>query len=122
LTGHTSAITDIELSDDEQTVISVDIEGVAITHDIDLAFWKTLACRRANRNLTADEWTRYLGDREYQPTCPDLAPETIADPATPAAAALAAMTIGWCAFCGVSAVPLSPAARSVRSLSLRIDL
>ncbi|MFP4436001.1 MAG: hypothetical protein ACLFVO_02035 [Chloroflexaceae bacterium] len=36
--------------------------------------WKSRACRIANRNLTAAEWRRYLGDRPYEQTCPDLPP------------------------------------------------
>jgi len=29
-------------------------------------------CGRLTRNLTAEEWTRYLGDTPYRKTCPDL--------------------------------------------------
>jgi WD40 repeat protein len=29
------------------------------------------ACRMAGRDLTADEWTTYLGDREQEQACPD---------------------------------------------------
>ncbi len=30
------------------------------------------ACTRLTRNLTRAEWQQYLGDREYQPTCPNV--------------------------------------------------
>jgi WD40 repeat protein len=30
------------------------------------------ACRRLNRNLTADEWARHLGAMPYQKTCPNV--------------------------------------------------
>jgi hypothetical protein len=36
--------------------------------------WKARACRAAGRNLTLEEWQRYLGDRPYELTCPDLPP------------------------------------------------
>ncbi len=31
-----------------------------------------LACRTAGRNLTAEEWTQYLGGERYRTTCPDF--------------------------------------------------
>jgi hypothetical protein len=30
------------------------------------------ACARLTRNLTQEEWERYLGDEPYRKTCPDL--------------------------------------------------
>jgi WD40 repeat protein len=30
------------------------------------------ACSRLSRNLTKDEWQRYLGDEPYHKTCPNL--------------------------------------------------
>jgi len=30
----------------------------------------TLACQRASRNLTPEEWRQYLGKRPYRETCP----------------------------------------------------
>jgi WD40 repeat protein len=47
--------------------------------DGDVALWlwrsedlRDEACRRLTRNLDADEWARYLGDRPYRATCPAL--------------------------------------------------
>lgn len=34
--------------------------------------WLAYACHVAGRSLTEDEWTSYLGDRPYQPTCNGL--------------------------------------------------
>ena len=34
--------------------------------------WKSRACRIAERNLTQEEWHRYLEDEPYQKTCPEL--------------------------------------------------
>ncbi len=31
-----------------------------------------LSCKVAGRNLTCDEWTEFMGDRPYAPTCSDL--------------------------------------------------
>jgi WD40 repeat protein len=33
--------------------------------------WRRIACRSAGRNLTQAEWSEYLGDEPYRPTCPD---------------------------------------------------
>jgi DNA-binding beta-propeller fold protein YncE len=39
--------------------------------DVDPDAWQSAACRAAGRNLTWEEWTEYLGDEPYRPTCPD---------------------------------------------------
>jgi WD40 repeat protein len=36
---------------------------------LDVASWKTLACRRAGRNMTPTEWRQYFGEEPYQHTC-----------------------------------------------------
>ena len=30
------------------------------------------ACARLRRNLTTEEWSRYLGDEIYRKTCPEI--------------------------------------------------
>jgi WD40 repeat protein len=37
--------------------------------DVTLETWRTYACRMANRDLTEEEWSTYLGDRPYRQTC-----------------------------------------------------
>ena len=37
-----------------------------------MASWLKRACRIANRNLTREEWQRYMGDLPYRKTIPDL--------------------------------------------------
>ena len=48
--------------------------GVCLTPvtllDVGLDSWMETACAVANRNLTPDEWARYLRDEEYRATCP----------------------------------------------------
>ena len=34
--------------------------------DVSLDGWENSACRVAGRNLTQDEWARYLGTEPYQ--------------------------------------------------------
>lgn len=37
---------------------------------LDLESWQAAACQIANRNLTPQEWTTYIGDSPYGQTCP----------------------------------------------------
>lgn len=49
-----------------------------------LPSWGAQACRMANRNLSQDEWVRYIGSETYRPTCPDLGASTDGSPWTDA--------------------------------------
>jgi WD40 repeat protein len=40
--------------------------------DLDFEAKKARMCRIINRNLTRDEWNKYLGDRPYEITCPSV--------------------------------------------------
>jgi hypothetical protein len=40
--------------------------------DVDPQSWLKRACAIANRNLTHEEWRKYMGDLSYRKTCPDL--------------------------------------------------
>ena len=40
--------------------------------DLNIESWQALACQRANRNLTPEEWAYYFGEQPYQATCPEL--------------------------------------------------
>ena len=49
-------------------------QGVVIW-DLDPAHWVEAACELAGRNMTRQEWNRYLGDlADYHVTCPDHPP------------------------------------------------
>ena len=44
-----------------------------ILWDLDVRHWARRACRIANRNLTREEWQRYVGEEvPYRKTCPEL--------------------------------------------------
>lgn len=45
-------------------------EGDVVVWDVSLESWRERACAMARRNLTPEEWDRYLGDRPYVTTCP----------------------------------------------------
>ncbi len=44
--------------------------GTLVLWDLDVDSWISRACERAGRELTGAEWSRYLGNEPYQPTCP----------------------------------------------------
>jgi WD40 repeat protein len=47
--------------------------GGVILYDVDPESWQRRACRIANRNLSWDEWIRFIGrDVPYGPICPDF--------------------------------------------------
>jgi WD40 repeat protein len=57
-------------------------EGVQLW-DVGTATWRAAACRLAGRNLTREEWARYLPSAEpYHVTCPQWAAGAGAPPAT----------------------------------------
>jgi hypothetical protein len=52
-----------------QDVVASSAEGLRVWN-FDIATWPDLACRRAARNLTVEEWNRYLPRGEpYRATC-----------------------------------------------------
>ena len=56
-------------------VLAPDQQGLRVWN-IDPSTWPDVACQRAGRNLTPDEWSQYLpADEPYQPTCPQFPAE-----------------------------------------------
>ena len=57
-----------------QHVVAASAEGLRVWN-FDVETWPELACRRAGRNLTEDEWDRYLPPGEpYRVTCGEFPP------------------------------------------------
>ena len=54
---------------DGHTAVIVGSDGDIHALDTDARTWVAFACALAGRDLTAAEWTKVLGDREYRPTC-----------------------------------------------------
>lgn len=75
------SVNSVAFSPDGQ-LLATAVEGgdAIILWDIGLDLWQERACRRANRNLSLDEWSQLVGSEvPYQVTCPGLPgpPETI---------------------------------------------
>src|SRR5215813_4705238 len=65
----------LSFSPDGRTLAADGPENEIILWDIDISSWKRQACRIVSRNLTAEEWERYIGDRiSYSETCPGGVP------------------------------------------------
>jgi hypothetical protein len=57
----------------------LNIAGDVSTWDLSGVSWRQRACALANRNLTREEWSQYIGDPNsptltYHATCPALPP------------------------------------------------
>lgn len=60
----------LAFSPDAKRLVST-AEGDVVVWDVSIESWRERACTLAKRNLTPEEWDRYLGDRPYAKTCPD---------------------------------------------------
>jgi len=80
LIGHNDSVLSVSLSADGKTLASGGDDNTVRLWDIASSFqlqssadpWKVRACRVANRNLTRAEWQKYMGNRPYRATCPEL--------------------------------------------------
>jgi hypothetical protein len=66
----------VAFSPDGQTLAAGYYGGVGggvVLYDVAPESWQHLACRIANRNLSWDEWSRFIGpDVPYRRLCPEL--------------------------------------------------
>ncbi len=73
LGGHTAAVVQIAFSPVAPVLASVSRDGTSLLWNLDVGWWRSLACRRANRDLTPAEWALFVGaETPYQPGCSQL--------------------------------------------------
>jgi WD40 repeat protein len=70
--GHSRAILSLAFNQDGSMLASGAFGGDIMLWDLS-ATPQQVACRRAGRNLTQEEWERYFGEEPYRPTCPEKA-------------------------------------------------
>jgi WD40 repeat protein len=72
LHNHEDGVRAVAFSSDGALLASTGVDGRVVLWDTSPEGWEARACGVASRNLTLAEWRRYLGQRPYQRTCPDL--------------------------------------------------
>ena len=66
------AIAALRFSRDGKRLVSGGRDGHVVVWDVSVARWKARACRVAGRELSAEEWRRYLPGREPLARCNTL--------------------------------------------------
>ncbi|MCJ7568554.1 MAG: hypothetical protein MUO58_13535 [Anaerolineales bacterium] len=69
LQGHTESIAALAFSPDGSRLASAAGTDPIRMWEMDPETWLARACEIANRNLTSEEWSTYLGTEPYQETC-----------------------------------------------------
>jgi hypothetical protein len=69
LSGHSATVWSVAFSPDGKLLASGDIGGTILLWPASVDSWKQRACQIANRNLTQEEWTRYMRKEEPRETC-----------------------------------------------------
>jgi WD40 repeat protein len=71
--GH-GEILAVEFGQDGEKVFWVDVRGQTGSVDIESETFADQICDRVWRNLSKEEWERFIPDIEYECTCPELGP------------------------------------------------
>jgi WD40 repeat protein len=66
----------VAFTPDGRYLLVVFTDGSAYRWPVSVEGWEAHACAVAGRNLTKEEWHRYVGSRGYQSTCPMFPPGT----------------------------------------------
>lgn len=67
--GHSDRVTSVQFSPDGTRLATGSYDTTILIWAVGLDTWQALGCHIANRNLSADEWVRYLPDLEYRAMC-----------------------------------------------------
>lgn len=70
LTGHDGWVFAVDYAPDGASFTTGSRDGTARVWQVDVAAWQDAACAIANRNLTPEEWARFVDVGDYAETCP----------------------------------------------------
>jgi len=62
----------VSFSRDASALATSRPDGSITLWNLDIDSWQSLACQRAGRNMTQDEWHHFFGEEPYHQTCSDL--------------------------------------------------
>jgi WD40 repeat protein len=74
------AVNHVSFSPDGKVLATDGPENEILLWDVDMESWTRQACGRTNRNLTEEEWQRFIGDDQYLETCPGGLPRRTLTP------------------------------------------
>jgi WD40 repeat protein len=74
LSRHDQTVSAVAFSPNSHWLASGSWDKTIRLWNLDLSELMALACRTANRNLTAEEWRQYFRGQTYRPTCSDFPP------------------------------------------------
>jgi WD40 repeat protein/energy-coupling factor transporter ATP-binding protein EcfA2 len=80
---HTSDVLSAAFGPNGEFIASIGADNQVILWDVEVEYWRSLACELALRNLTSEEWGQYLPPDEYRATCPQYEIESPTATPTP---------------------------------------
>ena len=69
LEGHQGAVGALSFSPSGDRLLSGGHDGLVFLWPMEPELWIEIACERAGRNMTSEEWTTYFGSDPHQKTC-----------------------------------------------------
>ena len=69
LAAHQGSVSSLAFSPSGDSMLSGGQDGMVYLWPMGTEVWKEIACERAGRNMTSEEWTTYFGADTYRETC-----------------------------------------------------
>jgi WD40 repeat protein len=73
LGGHDGPVSGVQWNPSGTRIVTAGLDGTARVYYVPVKDLLEAACLHGVRNMTVDEWQRYMGDAPREATCPGLA-------------------------------------------------